>query len=147
MSPPRWFVGGWGSIAVAVTLYALPAELEGPELLPVSPGHALALLDTVALLPLLTGSAILQVGLWRRRGRLADTVRRAPARAGAGIFAIGLGLGLLLASVWSVFFWWWAIGAALLQASVLAWSVVAARGEDSARASPSPRPPTADPRT
>jgi hypothetical protein len=45
--------------------------------------------------------------------------------ARAGAFVAGLGLGLLVASVFA-FFWWWAIGAALLSATLLAAAVVAA---------------------
>ena len=122
-----WLVGGWGTIALALALLAAPAELEGPTLLPISPGHALAALDALALLPLLAGLISLQIGLWRRRGRLAETVRRSPGGAALGVFLGGLGLGLLLASAFSTFFWWWAIGAALFQASIVAASVVAER--------------------
>ena len=124
---PWWLAGGWGAIALALGLLAAPAELEGPTLLPISPGHALAALDALALLPLVAGLVSLQIGLWRRRGRLAQAVRRAPGAARLGVFLGGLGLGLLLASAFSTFFWWWAIGAVLFQASIVAASVVAER--------------------
>jgi hypothetical protein len=53
---------------------------------------------------------------------------RRPWLARAGAFVAGLGLGLLVASVFA-FFWWWAIGAALLSATLLAAALVAARSE------------------
>jgi hypothetical protein len=52
--------------------------------------------------------------------------------AWAAAFVGGLGLGLLVASVF-VFFWWWVIGAALLMATLLAAALVAA-GSDGVRA-------------
>jgi hypothetical protein len=130
---PRWLLVAWGGIAVAVAMLALPAEWEGPQLLPISPGHTLSALDTAALVPLLVGVVALKAGTWRRRGHLAAAARRAPGRSGAGIFVGGLGLGLLFASAFSTFWWWWAIGALLLQAAALGASLAAARGDDQMR--------------
>jgi len=111
------------------TASAAPAAWEGPVLLPISPGHALSLLDTLALAPLLLGTGVLHAGLWRRRRRLARFIGRAPGRSTAGSFAAGAGLGLLITSVFS-WFWWWAIGAALVSLSLLGAVLVAARGRD-----------------
>jgi hypothetical protein len=88
----------------------------------------LALIDVVALVPLLGGLALLVGGLWRRRERLDAALTHRPWAARMGAFGVGLGLGLLLASVF-VFFWWWAIGAGLLTAMLLAAAVVASRSE------------------
>jgi hypothetical protein len=44
---------------------------------------------------------------------------------GLGLLA-GLGLGLVLASVYGEFFWWWAIGAAALGVAVLVLALLTA---------------------
>ncbi len=111
-----------------MVLLAMPARIEGPVLVPISPGHALSVLDSVALAPLLLGTVSLYGGLWQRRGRLGEFLRLRPGMGGAGLFFAGLGLGLLLASAFSTFFWWWAFGAALFAAMTLAALIVARRG-------------------
>ena len=88
-------------------------------------GHGLSLVDVVALVPLLAGTGLLFGGLWQRRQRLDVALTRRPWSARVGAFVAGLGLGLLVASVFA-FFWWWAIGAALLTAMLLAAALVAA---------------------
>jgi hypothetical protein len=122
----RWLLGCGILFAVALLLFVVPAALEGPVLVPISPGHGLSLVDSVALVPLLAGTALLAGGLWRRRQALDAALTRRPWLARAGAAAAGLGLGLLVASVFT-FFWWWAIGAALLSATLLSAAVVAAR--------------------
>jgi hypothetical protein len=124
----RWLVGCGILFALASLLFVVPAGLEGPVLIPISPGHGLSLVDVVALAPLLAGTALLAGGLWRRRRALDAALTRRPWLARAGALVAGLGLGLLVASVFA-FFWWWAIGAALLSATLLGAAVVAARGE------------------
>jgi hypothetical protein len=119
----RWLLGSWALLAVALALFAVPARLEGPVLVPISAGHGLALVDVVALVPLLGGTALLFGGLWRRRQRLDAVLDRRPWLARAGIFGGGVGLGLLLASVFAAF-WWWAVGAGLLTAALLAAAVL-----------------------
>jgi hypothetical protein len=111
---------------LALILFVVPARLEGPVLVPISPGHGLSLVDVVALVPLLAGTGLLAGGLWRRRQRLDAALTRWPWSARAGAFLGGLGLGLLVASVFT-FFWWWAIGAALLTGTLLTAALVAAR--------------------
>ena len=118
---PLWLVG------IAIAVLAAPARAEGPILVQIGPGHALAVLDAVALVPMSVGAAWLHAGLWRRRSRLAAAVRASPRLAVAGVFLAGLGLGLLLASVFSGFFWWWAVGAFLVGATTLAAVAVSAR--------------------
>ena len=121
-----WPFGGVGLVAVAMALLAAPARVEGPVLLPISPGHALSALDSFALVPLLIGTGWLQAGLCRRRERLYETIRLSPARGSLGVFVAGAGLGLLLASVFP-WFWWWAVGATLFGAMMIAALVTACR--------------------
>jgi hypothetical protein len=123
----KWLLGCGILFALALTLFVVPATLEGPVLVPISQGHGLSLVDVVALVPLLAGTALLAGGLWRRRQALDAALGGRPWLARAGAFVAGLGLGLLVASVYA--FWWWAIGAALLSATLLAAAVVAARSE------------------
>ena len=92
--------------------------------MPISPGHALSVLDSIALAPLLWGTVLLYGGLWRRRGRLWELVRLRSGMGGAGLFFAGLGIGFLLASAFSSLFWWWAFGATLFAAMTLALLVV-----------------------
>jgi hypothetical protein len=124
----RWLQGCAILFVLSFVLFAVPARLEGPVLIPISPGHGLALIDVVALVPLLGGLALLVGGLWQRRERLDAALTRRPWAARIGAFGVGLGLGLLMASVF-VFFWWWAIGAGLLTVMLLAAAVVASGSE------------------
>jgi len=82
----------------------------------VAAGHAISATDAAGIVPLAFGSTWLHYGLWRRRHSLDAWVRRGPGRAVA-VFSLGaFGLGLLVASAFSAFFWWWAIGAVLFAA-------------------------------
>ncbi len=92
----------------------MPQGLEGPLLVPISPGHGLSVLDTVALLPMTIGACWALVGLWQRRQPLMQKALASPVAYGATTFIAGLGVGLLMASDFSDFFWWWLIGAALV---------------------------------
>ena len=123
-----WPFEGVGLVAIGIALLAAPAQFEGPVLIPISPGHALSVLDSVALIPLLTGLAWLYWGIWARRYRLYDALRTSPGKGSLGIFVAGLGNGLLLASAFSTFWWWWAIGATLFLAMTVAAVVAATRG-------------------
>ena len=124
-----WPAGPAVAIAAGIAILALPADFEGPTLLPISPGHALSLLDAAGVVPLAAGSMWLHAGLWRRRERLAQWARQRTGAAAGLTFAAGLGLGLLLASAFSVFYWWWAAGAAMFAvANVAAVSVAAMNG-------------------
>jgi hypothetical protein len=125
----KWLLGCGTLFALALILFVVPAGLEGPVLVPISPGHGLSLVDVVALVPLLAGTGLLAGGLWQRRQRLEVALTRPRWSGWAGAFVAGLGLGLLVASVFA-FFWWWAIGAALLTGTLLAAALVAAGSED-----------------
>ena len=123
-----WPLAPLGLVALALGLLAVPRELEGPVLVPISPGHALAVLDAIALVPLLGGTGWLYRGLWTRRGRLSRRLCIAPGSSSLGILVAGIGLGLLLGSVVSQFFWWWAVGAVLVGGVLLGAVALAARG-------------------
>jgi len=99
---------------LAIVLLALPDQIEGPVVIPISPGHALSVLDTVAMVPLLCGTVFMQLFLWRRRTVLIEKFTRNVPIGILVTFAGGFGLGLLVASAFSLFFWWWVIGAGLL---------------------------------
>ena len=114
-------------VGLGALLLAAPDAVEGPVLLPVSPGHALSRLDAIALVPLVAGSFALYYGLWRRRGRLRLVASQALAPAAVLVFGGGFGLGLLIASAFSAVFWWWAIGAVLFGSALLTAVLVAAR--------------------
>jgi hypothetical protein len=81
----KWLPGCGILFALALTLFVVPATLEGPVLVPISRGHGLSLVDVVALVPLPAGTALLAGGLWRRRQALDAALGRRPwlARAGA----------------------------------------------------------------
>jgi hypothetical protein len=98
-----WPFGAGGLVVVAIALLAAPAQVEGPVLVPISPGHALAVLDFVALIPLLMGLTWLYWEVRVRRYRMYDAMRAPPGKGSLGIFVAGLGLGLLLASAFSTF--------------------------------------------
>lgn len=128
MRQPFWFRFGLILIGLAVAGLALPSRIEGPILLSVSPGHEISTLDTVALIPLLLGSVFIYGGLWVKRETLVSSWRRWPKTGAIALFASGLGLGLLIASAFSAFFWWWAIGATVYAVTVIIAAILAARG-------------------
>jgi hypothetical protein len=122
MAPQRfsrllaWPYGALVSVAAGLGVLALPAGVEGPHLIDISVGHAITAVDLVGIVPLLVGTMWLHAGFWSRRACLAEWVRESPGRA-TGVLCLGaLGLGLLLASAFSAFFWWWAVGAILFVA-------------------------------
>jgi hypothetical protein len=108
-----WPVGPATAIVAGIAILALPTSLEGPTLVPISPGHGLSLVDAIGVVPLAAGSLWLHGGLWRRRDGLARWARRRAGTAAGLTFAAGLGLGLLFASAFSAFYWWWAVGAVI----------------------------------
>ena len=120
------FRSGFGLSAVGLLVLAAPASWEGPVLVDVAPGHAIALLDAAGIVPLVFGSALVFQALWLRRGRLARSVSSRPAVGLAVTLAAGVGLGLLIASAFSGFFWWWAVGAALLTVAIVLAAVLTA---------------------
>jgi hypothetical protein len=134
VSEHRWPAIALATVAFGVALLAAPSRLEGPVLVSISPGHAISVLDAIALIPLLAGTFSLYVGLWRRRARLAGFAQDTPGPAGLAVFTGGFGLGLLIASAFSSFFWWWAVGAVLFGGALVGAVLVASRH-------PGPPPP------
>ncbi|MEU4476215.1 hypothetical protein [Micromonospora sp. NPDC023888] len=102
-------------IAAGVLILFVPAGDEGRVLVALGEGHGLSAVDVVGAALLASGGTWLEVLVVRRLPHLA-----LPARA---LFALGLlaglGVGLLIASVFSGFFWWWAVGATALGVVVL----------------------------
>ena len=78
-------------------LVAVPDE--GLRLVSVSREHGPGLLDAVGALLATAGSLLLLWGLWARRRVLASRSGTAPFQL--AVFTLGIGLGLLVASVFS----------------------------------------------
>ena len=99
-------------IAVGAAVVALPDS--GRRLISLSEAHGPSALDALGIAILLAGWLVAARELWARR----HAVLRRAGRRGTAVasFATGLGSGLLVASVFGDFAWWWAIGAALLAA-------------------------------
>lgn len=102
-------------IAAGIVVLFVPAGGEGRVLVPISEGHGLSLVDSLGAGLLAVGGTWLEVLVVRRLPSLALPPR---ALFGLGLLA-GLGIGLLIASVFSAFFWWWAVGAVALGVAVL----------------------------
>jgi len=102
-------------MVVGVLVLFIPTAGEGRVLLPISEGHGLSAVDAVGATLLALGGTWLEVLVVRRLPYLALPPR---ALFGLGLLA-GLGVGLLIASVFSGFFWWWAVGAAALGVALL----------------------------
>lgn len=111
-------------VAGAASL-AVPGTLEGPVLVPISTGHGLSAVDSAGAAFLAVGITWLEAILLIRLPRL-----RLGARTlfGTGLLA-GLGLGLLLASVFTGF-WWWAVGAGLFTLVLAGLTVGAVRARN-----------------
>ena len=122
-----WPVGSLSLVGLAILLFAAPMRFEGSVLVPISPGHALSVLDSIALIPLLTGMFWLYGGLLQRRKRLYESIRFSLGIGILAVFLAGLGLGLLLASAFSTFWWWWALGAILFGTVTITAAIAAAR--------------------
>jgi hypothetical protein len=119
MQKASWIFVGLGFVALGIAVLAAPSHWEGPILVPISPGHGLSLLDMFGVAPILVGMGWLYVGLWQRRHRIFESIQKSPKLGGSGVFVAGLGLGLLLASSFSAFFWWYVIGAFLFSAMLI----------------------------
>jgi hypothetical protein len=114
--PPRTHVAIAALLmVVGVLVLFIPTAGEGRVLLPISEGHGLSAVDAVGATLLALGGTWLEVLVVRRLPYLALPPR---ALFGLGLLA-GLGVGLLIASVFSGFFWWWAVGAAALGVALL----------------------------
>lgn len=119
----KWLWSIIALLVIAFMIFALPASMEGPVLLPISPGHALSTTDVVALVPLLLANALLYYGFWRGRSKAWQFMSNHPGHAFVSVLMAGFGLGLLIASAFSSFFGWWAIGAIIFCFFVIAAAV------------------------
>jgi hypothetical protein len=114
-------------IGAALAIFAVPTAWEGPVLVSISEGHAIAVADALAIAPLICGTALLYWSLWRDRAQAVAQMRERPAQALLFAFSGGVGLGLLFASAFSSWFWWWAVGAVLFGAALISACLLAAR--------------------
>lgn len=114
-APRRQVVAAALLIVVGVLVLFVPAGDEGRVLVPISDGHGLSAVDGVGAALLTAGGTWLEVLVIRRLPYLALPPR---ALFALGLLA-GLGVGLLVASVFAGFFWWWAVGATTLGLAVL----------------------------
>ena len=85
-----------------------------PRLFSISEGHGPSTLETIGIAVLLAGWSLAFSEAWARRRRLATALPPAYRYVAAGL--LGLGVGLLVASVFSGYEWWWAVGTAVLVA-------------------------------
>ena len=112
----RFSVLVWAVLsAIGAAVVALP---DGDNrLFSLSRAHGPSPVDALGALVLIAGWLVFAAALWRRRARITRQ-SRTPS-AGATVFALGLGAGLLVASATGDFAYWWAVGAALLVAGQL----------------------------
>jgi hypothetical protein len=81
----KWLLGCGILSALAFILFVVAAGLEGPVLVPSSPGHGLSLVDVVALVPL---AGRVTAGVWVRLAPKTST--GTVARSGSLVVVGGL---------------------------------------------------------
>lgn len=97
-------------IACGIGVLALPASLEGPQVIHFGPGHGPSLVDIAGILLVAPGGTWLLALIIRGLPSL-----RLPPLALVGLGALfGAGLGLTIASVFADFSAWWIVGLGLL---------------------------------
>jgi hypothetical protein len=133
MTRSRGLIAALGLIALGLAILAMPAAWEGPVLVPISDGHAIAAADAIGILPLVAGTTLLYVLMWRERQQAATRLQTRPLSALGLAFGGGVGLGLLVASAFSAWYWWWAMGAALFGAALLVAGVTIVRAPAATR--------------
>lgn len=106
----RWPRGPVYLLLVAILLILIPVRWEGPVFYKINEQHELSVANALAMIPLLISVAWIQRGLWKRRIYLFNKVTLYPGSGVLIVFAMGLGLGMLLASAFYTFHYWWAIG-------------------------------------
>ena len=70
---------------------------------------------------------MLEFNIWRHRQKLGLHLTQRPLAGASLVFGAGVGLGMLFASAFSSFFWWWAVGALVFGVSLLRAGLVVAR--------------------
>ena len=109
----RWTLGFVLLLVLSLIVLAVPARFEGPILVSITRGHGVTLSDMVGLVPLSVGWSAWVVAIWRRRWRVEAAISASPRAATISAFGGGLGVGLLIASA-RTSWWWLVLGAALL---------------------------------
>lgn len=102
-------------LVVGVLVLFIPASGEGAVLAPISEGHGLSTVDIVGAALIAIGATGLEVLIALRLPHLRLSPRML---FGLGLLA-GLGVGLIVASVFTGFFWWWAVGAGAVGLALL----------------------------
>ena len=97
----------------AILLFFVPKHLEGPRIISADTDHGLTILNTLALVPPIVSVYWIQRGLWSRRIYLFNRITIYPGAGSLLIFGMGLGLGMLIASAFAEFNYWWAVGGIL----------------------------------
>jgi hypothetical protein len=113
-------LAAWVVLSMAGAVVLLLPDT-GRRLVAFSGAHGLTPLDALGTTLLLVGW-LLALGVVLRRPELR-TQAAAHAARGPRAFAVGLGVGLIVASVFADFAGWWAVGAMLLAALQLYWFV------------------------
>ena len=106
----NWPRGPVYLLIIAVLIIMLPKWLEGPVIYEIDDMHHLTLANAIALVPLMISVTWIQRGIWKRRIYLFNKVTIYTGSAVLVIFSMGLGLGMLLASAFFSFHYWWAVG-------------------------------------
>lgn len=112
-----------GLVVVGLSLLGLPTTWEGGIVAPINALHGLSLMDAAGATLLAVGATWLEITLILRLPRLGLGPR---ALFGLGIPG-GLGVGLVVASVF-VADKWWLVGAAALSIALTTLTVTALRG-------------------
>ncbi len=102
-------------VALGIAVIALPDDDQ--RILSLSPGHGPAASDLIGSALLMIGWGVLLARPILRWRDVRSRLRRGPRQT--LIFFSGLGSGLLLASIFHQFPWWWAPGATLIAAAQL----------------------------
>ena len=112
------------SSAIGGVILALPDS--GPRLVSFSRAHGPSTQDVLGILLMVAGWAVFISALWPLRHRVLR--HAAPRRPfSGGVFAAGVGVGLVVASVGSDYPHWWVIGAGLLVAAQALFAYAASR--------------------
>ena len=103
-------VRGCVGLAAGVVVNALPDR--GESIVSLGSEHGLSGQDLAGVALLLAGWLLVAREIWVRRGRVVAGLD--PPERIVSAFAVGAGIGLLFASLFNEWPWWWLIAAALL---------------------------------
>lgn len=88
----------------------------GPRLLVFSSEHGPGAVDSVGTVLLLFGFGLIIREIYRRRAVILERLLARPVQFALRTFLAGLGIGLLMAGVFTDVWWWWLVGSLALQA-------------------------------